>query len=70
MFNSLYGRKSAVYAPRESQTLINLDNELGREGTGFLVLNDLFLQNVLVLRKGEVLMLHIAGLMFRGQKCL
>ncbi len=54
MFNRPYGRKSAVYATREGQTLINLDNELGREGTGFLVLDDLFLQNDLVLRKGEI----------------
>jgi len=54
LLNRPYGQKTALYAPRESQALINLDNKLGREGTGFLVLDDLFLQNDLVLRKGEI----------------
>ncbi|MDZ7698402.1 MAG: ATP-binding protein [Deltaproteobacteria bacterium] len=42
------------YAPREGKECVNLKNELGKNGTGMIVLQDLFVGNTLVLKKGEI----------------
>lgn len=43
-----------LYAGKEGEKLVTIDNPLGKDGTGYLVLEDLVIGDTLVLRKGEI----------------
>jgi signal transduction histidine kinase len=43
-----------LYEPQKGKKRINLENVLNRDGTGLLVLDDLFVHDTLVLKKGEI----------------
>jgi hypothetical protein len=47
-------KRRLLYTGKEGKKLVTIDNPLGKEGTGYLVLEDLVIGDTLVLRKGEI----------------
>jgi len=43
-----------IYTGKESQETVNLDNELEKSGTGFLITDNFIVDNTLILKKGEI----------------
>lgn len=58
IFNLLFSpgkrMRKNLYTSKESAILIDVENELHKEGTGYFILNDLIINDTLILRKGEV----------------
>jgi len=50
----LLATENGLYVNRETEELENLENELKKPGTGFVVLDDLCIDNSLILKKGEI----------------